>query len=79
MNWVSVKDRLPDDKQKVLAINATHSREHYVVLYDANDKSFEHTIYAGSFLSYLYESDEYARIEVPTHWMPLPEPPTEEE
>ncbi|MCW8884767.1 MAG: DUF551 domain-containing protein [Motiliproteus sp.] len=81
--WVSVKDQLPEPEKKVLILNSegmevAHWQE------GAPDQPDEMGYDAG-FIgelafpsrsigapSYMYEENFQ-----PTHWMPLPEPPTE--
>lgn len=69
--WISVKDRLPEDETKVLVcckavgtykpINNIHMQTNHISSYN---KRWDVSIPFG------YEI---------THWMPLPEPPKEEE
>ncbi len=67
MNWISVKDRLPDPYIPVLIFNKNWARSPQVGVYHDH-------------LGFLLWSDlsklpkEYSF----THWMPLPEPPEEE-
>lgn len=61
MNWISVRDRLPEDQVEVLV--ATRSKNG-VPNIDKGYLAIDHFIHRG-------------RAEV-THWMPLPEPPKEE-
>lgn len=62
MDWISVRDRLPE-------------QEEYVAVYDAADGCVS--------VAYTFEgwwrTDGDADPEQVTHWMPLPEPPKEEE
>ena len=66
MNWISVKKRLPKDREDVLVYRL--------------DESFD--IAARNPLSetcaYWSCSDEVCNDSEITHWMPLPEPPKEE-
>ena len=67
--WISVKDRLPKSNQEVLVYRGGHIGDLMnVYIYVGNDKW----------------EDEYGYWSVTddegiTHWMPLPEPPTEKE
>lgn len=68
--WISVDDRLPDDEHETLLVvlqsivEEAHSGEQFV------DTDAFYT--SDGFFQFWNESEEY---EV-THWMPLPEPPT---
>jgi hypothetical protein len=58
--WISVKDRLPEDGLKVLTYPGW-----------AEDLSIdEYVTYLGCFLMHVEDNDGH-----PTHWMALPEPP----
>ncbi len=58
--WISVKDRVPEEGERVLVYNPTCSEKHRVDIEYRFDRNF-------------WESDGvYSYI---THWMPLPEPP----
>ena len=63
-NWISVKDRLPDEKQEILTINSEEKME--VCFYE---KEWE-----GIF----QQCDGLIKIFNITHWQPLPEPPKED-
>lgn len=72
MEWISVKDRLPEDYEKVIAYcNKTNK---YFVGF-ARKSSYSGDTYwllvGASGAVY------YVKSKV-THWMPLPEPPKEE-
>lgn len=74
-NWISVKDRLPEDRQMVLISipdelfgQICHVAE--FTLDEFGDKHIWQTI-NGSHPAYTL----YANILGVTHWMPLPEPP----
>lgn len=68
MNWISVKDRLPKERQFVLAYQPHKSnRCRQLILCRINNS--------------WYELNENNKIDINgfynsiTHWMPLPEPP----
>lgn len=71
--WISVKDRLPDDDQCVLVIDRdshTNGPMNIVsVIYNA-ECSLEYRWEIDHFCESSYAGDV-------THWMPLPEPPNE--
>lgn len=82
--WISVKDRMPDDRQKVLAflnhkpykVTTTRLCRYAKRLEDVDEFDLGGYLHGG-----FYDSDsEYGYFEVldVTHWMPLPEPPKEE-
>ena len=60
--WISVGERLPDSKQRVL-IFSVYGRE--LVTYNPHERCWDDS-----------DGDDYYRdIEWATHWMPLPDPP----
>jgi hypothetical protein len=59
--WISVKDRLPENGQRVLCYN----KYMYVKDYDC-------VFYDGDFN---WTGSRIGQIEGVTHWMPLPKPP----
>lgn len=68
--WVSVRDRLPDERQKVL----------FVVV--PSDEDYAGTVQAGRYTSFKYNDGfvdaEFSfpgRTTHATYWMPLPDPP----
>ena len=63
--WISVKDKLPENKQWVLCLCQANIFD--VLRFDYPDWSWERS--GGK--------DRYFKSFV-THWMPLPEPPTKE-
>lgn len=62
MNWISVKDRLPEN-----------SKLTYVLCFD-NDSG----VWLGYYEDGFWPTDEGCIRGVVTHWMPLPEPPKDE-
>ena len=70
MEWISVKDRLPDDLTSVL-----------VYFYGAGFESGEQTFAVFSdnkfkVMDISNSLEDYT--DIITHWMPLPEPPKED-
>lgn len=64
VQWISVKDRLPQKNDKYLTWNGYDTQFHY----------FED----GYFLMSIGLVIRYVNDEIPfTHWMPLPQPPKE--
>lgn len=62
MEWISVRDRLPEPGQRVIATNGTVSGEAYL----------------GDCWKRYYGVGWQTAFDLPvTHWMPLPEPPKE--
>lgn len=64
--WISVKDKLPEDKNKLLIFESDNIE---IGRYNPSKKRFE-----------LFELDyfggmDWCKDEYVTHWMPLPEPP----
>lgn len=71
MNWISIKDKLPRDYQKVMAFNNEEAWNEYGPFFICN--------YSGGEVWYVV-NDTYPNCSnyykfVPTHWMPLPETP----
>lgn len=81
--WISVKDRLPGEDGRYLVYNMSYCNAVALVtsfstcLENVEDYAFEGEKRPGWF-SY---DDEYGYYEIDgvTHWMPLPEPPKEED
>jgi hypothetical protein len=66
MEWISVKDRLPEHLEKIL------------IVYEGSDNvlmaNYKNGLVGMGF--YVYYADGRMLIHTPvTHWMPLPEPP----
>lgn len=59
MSWINVKEREPENKQKVIVFDGGVHIAHFRV--------------ECSMDNYRYDCDTYD--VTPTHWMPLPEPP----
>ncbi len=63
MNWISVKDRLPDNHQEVMI--CTESGIRVEIFYSDAEQFLD---------SHCYET----LLKYVTHWMPLPDKPAEE-
>ena len=66
-DWISVKDNLPEEEERVLGFDGNCQMGCFVCVYTFRD---------GDFID--DEGFSYACSEV-THWMPLPAPPKEKE
>ena len=62
MEWISVKDRLPENEGKYLCWDVPYSSS-------TSYPTFGH-FQDGKF--YMHIADDWSNV---THWMPLPEPP----
>lgn len=72
MEWISVKDRLPEFDKRVLALDA--SKE--VAILRLHSVTGRKTADGDSISTDWYEQTSYdTYYENVTHWMPLPEPP----
>jgi hypothetical protein len=67
--WIRVRDRLPNDYQPVIV--SDDGEPEFAIFYD------HYNGYGPTFVT--PDCYEEERIEGITHWMPLPEPPKEEE
>ncbi len=65
--WVSVKNRLPENETYVLA--SDKSDVYILKFYQSQDKRFKNPRY------YFESSGEDEFFDLITHWMPLPKPP----
>lgn len=78
MEWISVEDRLPDlSEESRIFILVSEEQERLSSWFP----SYENRIYKGWWIperrAFAYEDIENANHCV-THWMPLPDPPLEE-
>ena len=72
MNWISVKDKLPEQGQEVLAAEYwDNGRFCGMMSLEYKDGKF----HDERLMVHADGGDTYLSIE-PTHWQPLPEPPT---
>jgi hypothetical protein len=76
IEWISVKDRLPEDGQTVLL----YGRRTYCCELDAEENygiyQAEH-VNNNLYCSECYKCDSSTNYEFVTHWMPLPTMPAE--
>lgn len=77
MEWISVKDRLPERNDPVVLLNTSRWE---------NTGHFERNIYdcgylckTGSTTYWAIRGQRATALEDYTHWMPLPPPPTDKE
>lgn len=68
--WVSVKDRLPEEGERVLATDGDFVGEAYLMDYHPVPGVFGRYWYRSYGANWSLVSDKPV-----THWMPLPEPP----
>ena len=69
--WISVKDRLPDDSDKIVLVIANGKFGNITL-----DEAFELACYYKDYGWVLESYPDMENVRV-THWMPLPEPPKE--
>jgi hypothetical protein len=67
MEWISVKDRLPDPKDDVDVL----------VYYDSEYNEFEMAVAYWTGRQWVSELEDPILLSDVTHWMPLPKPPEE--
>ena len=76
--WISVKDRLPDDDEIVIVFKKMVSEDNNVLLVfktvDTEYDDLEHVKLMRGYMVKLLIQCKGSRI---SHWMPLPEPPNE--
>lgn len=65
--WISVKDRLPEEGTPVLTYSADGFMVDYTILFDEIDQPY---VWARQLV------DDYLKV---THWMPLPTPPIDKD
>lgn len=62
--WISVKDRLPDNNKYVLTVDKKYNMHIF-----SHDQDFEYPFCIDP---------NHTRYYQPTHWMPLPKPPKQQ-
>ena len=86
--WISVNERLPGMGQYVLLLHTYHSRGDYaeyeattIGYYFKPEKGMPYFYYVGvsNYGDMVRASSMCPGDECVTHWMPLPEPPTDEQ
>lgn len=77
MTWISVEDRLPEDDQNILVLGSLVVTIPIEKVYlDFNPQVYSALFCNGYFLRLGIPFDYYVDLENVTHWMPLPEPPS---
>lgn len=76
--WISVNDRLPEFGEKIYCRRNTDTvlawdGYEYVMGYFTHHSQLDEVEFNG------VDEDGNYMVKTPTHWMPLPEPPKEEE
>jgi len=69
MKWISIKNKVPAEKQQVLAFGDTPDCQCH------HKKAIELCLFTKE----IFEFGGYDCVLDATHWMPLPEPPKEKE
>lgn len=68
MKWTSIKERLPNNNERILAnINIPNTSDYDIVIMFHKDNCF--------YPSSISVKKEFDHTHLVTHWMPLPEPP----
>jgi len=69
MEWISVKDRLPEEGKEVLSINVNDIYPEYRIDYTVEFDNIDQP--------YIWARRLLREMDKVTHWMPLPKPPEE--
>ncbi len=62
--WIKCSDRMPDERQEVIVMDAERNEVQSGMIY-----------HDGRFVDF---NEEYYEVENPSHWMPLPAAPEQE-
>ena len=77
--WISVKDRLPEEDGKYLVFEQNSGRTNTSILWFAKDaRKVDRYDFKGRWKNAWYEYDSewgHYTVNSVTHWMPLPQPP----
>jgi len=76
MEWIKVESHLPEDGQKILAIQRSEKEKIYNMRHDGY---FRDTIYSCRFNVKEFIIESHGPVFYPSHWMPLPDLPEEQE
>ena len=72
MDWISVKDRLPEFKQKVLLYHTQLRFPHVGEMVFMDERGYH---FRAETIVFDCDENREKCCEGFTHWMPLPEPP----
>ena len=74
--WISVKDRLPEDKTNCLCFSNSHgySSLHMLTFYKKHRYECSSKNYFNKFWAYDSENGDFSYDDI-THWRALPQPP----
>ncbi len=76
MQWISIKDRLPEFNQQVLCFDPNHSEAKIYVVELEKENFYEmNNCKLGHPQHWIECSGEHYFTWSPTHWMPLPNAP----
>jgi hypothetical protein len=77
--WISVKDRLPEEDGKYIVFEQSGGRTNTSILRFAKDaRKVDRYDFKGRWKNAWYEYDSewgHYTVDSVTHWMPLPQPP----